>query len=301
VSGSSHPNQKLATILRMIVDLSSNDAHPIDYAAAKAAGVTGVFVKATEGMGYTNPYFHEDVAGFQAVGVPVLGYHFASFGDVNAEVAHFKSVAGPLARVLDSETSTDANWQNAFLSALGLWPTQRCNYGSASTLPRTASLLWVADYGANPGFGDCWQFTDAGTVAGISGDVDISAWTGSTANFDSLFNIASPPVPPKPPAPPVPTEQVTATTTCWSSPGRTAARPTRSSTSPPRSVDRTRTPSSRDTRPDPACVPLRLRHRRAGGLEHGPGVRLRQGPQGRVGTARRLHQDQHPQGDAQTI
>jgi len=190
----------------MIVDLSSDDAHPIDYAAAKAAGVTGVFVKATEGMGYTNPYFHEDVAGFQAVGVPVLGYHFASFGDVNAEVAHFKSVAGPLARVLDSETSTDANWQNAFLSALGLWPTQRCNYGSASTLPRTASLLWVADYGANPGFGDCWQFTDAGTVAGISGDVDISAWTGSTANFDSLFNIASPPVPPKPPAPPVPKE-----------------------------------------------------------------------------------------------
>jgi hypothetical protein len=187
----------------MILDLSSNNAHPINYAAVKGAGVTGVIVKATDGTSYTNPYFHQDVAGFQAVGVPVLGYHFAEFGNVQAEVNHFKSVAGPLARVLDSETNTNATWQNAFLSALGLWPNQRMNYGSASSLPRTTSLLWVADYGANPGFGDCWQFTETGHVAGISGNVDLSTWTGSTANFNSLFGVATPAPPPTPPPPTV--------------------------------------------------------------------------------------------------
>ena len=71
----------------MLVDLSSNNAHPIDYAAAKAGGVQAAFVKATQGLGYTNPFYAQDVAGFAAVGVPVLGYHFAMFTDPLAEAA----------------------------------------------------------------------------------------------------------------------------------------------------------------------------------------------------------------------
>ena len=189
----------------MLIDLSSNNHPPggpaFDYAAAKAAGVTGVMVKATEGSTYINPYYGIDVAGFVAVGVPVIGYHLAEFGNVEVEARHFMSVAGARARMLDSETSTDADWQNEFLSALNLWPVEELDYGSASTLPRgVRSLLFPASYGKAPGFGDCWQFTDSQSVPGI-GVCDCSEWTGSTADFDAVFSISVPP-PPAPPAPP---------------------------------------------------------------------------------------------------
>ena len=197
----------------MLVDLSSNNAHPIDYAAAKAGGVQAAFVKATQGLGYTNPFYAEDVAGFAAVGVPVLGYHFAMFTDPVAEAAHFVSVAGPRARVLDSETSTDAAWQDEFLSQLHLPAGEVMDYGSASTLPRgVRALLWPAAYGSGPpGFGDVWQYTDRGTVPGIPGQVDVSQWTGSAADFYALFTIPGPPGPtptptPTPKPPPAPQE-----------------------------------------------------------------------------------------------
>jgi len=182
-----------------IVDLSSNNTHPIDYAAAKAAGVIAAIIKATDGTGYTNPYFAEDAAGFEAVGVPVLAYHFAEFTDAAAEATHFVSVAGSRARVLDSETNTDVAWQNAFLAALNLPADEEMDYGSASTLPQSGirALLWPASYGKNYGFGDCWQFTETQSVNGIHGNVDASEWIGSQADFDALFNIAAPPAPQK--------------------------------------------------------------------------------------------------------
>ena len=189
------------TVPGLLVDLSSNNGHPINYAAARQAGVVAVIVKATQGTGYTNPCYAQDAAGFEAVGVPTIAYHFAGGGSPAAEAAYFVSVAGARARVLDSETSTDAGWQQAFLDALNgelhLAPGQEMDYGSASTLPRTGvrSLLWPASYGRAPGFGDCWQFTNAQTVAGIPGQVDASEWIGPPADFATLFNITPPPPP----------------------------------------------------------------------------------------------------------
>jgi lysozyme len=178
----------------IIVDLSSNNGHPIDYQAAKDSGVIAAIVKATDGTSYVNPYYGADSAGFEAVGVPVIAYHFAEFGDAVAEAAHFVAVAGDRARVLDSETNSNVEWQNEFLSALHLPSNEEMDYGSASTLPRGGirALLWPASYGRDYGFGDAWQFTDAQVVPGIPGLVDASIWRGTQADFDSLFNIAPP-------------------------------------------------------------------------------------------------------------
>jgi hypothetical protein len=186
----------------IIVDLSSNNGHPIDYAAAKASGVIAAIIKATDGTGYTNPFYAQDAAGFAAVGVPVLAYHFAEFGDAAAEAAHFVSVAGARARVLDSETNSDVAWQNSFLAALNLPSNEEMDYGSASTLPQSGirAFLWPASYGRNYGFGDCWQFTETQSVPGIPGNVDASEWIGPQADFDSLFSLASPTPTPVPTA-----------------------------------------------------------------------------------------------------
>ena len=186
----------------LIVDLSSNNGHPIDYAAAKAAGVIAANIKATDGQNYTNPYYATDVAGFQAVGVPTRAYHFAQFSQVQLEVEKFIAVAGANARILDSETSTNAVWQQQFLDLLAqrlsITAGEEMDYGSSSTLPQgVRALLWPAAYGSTPSFGALDQYTDAGAVPGIPGSVDLSRWTGTQEQFDVIYGL-TPVVPPAP-------------------------------------------------------------------------------------------------------
>lgn len=189
----------------LIIDRSSNNGRPVDWAAVKAAGVIGVIIKATQGTNYTNPLYAVEVAEATAAGIPALGYHFAGFTDPAAEAAYFHRVAGPRARILDSEMNTNVAWQDAFLAALNLPAAEEMDYGSASTLPRSGirALLWPASYGKNYGFGDCWQFTDAQVVPGMPGKVDASMWVGPDADFYALFNITAPvPIPSQPVPPP---------------------------------------------------------------------------------------------------
>ena len=187
-----------------IVDLSSNNhpgTAPIDWPQVKKAGVTTVLVKATQGVGYTNPWYARDLAGALGQGMDVLAYHFAAFGTVGKEAAHFQAVAGlTRAKVLDSETSTNVAWMNDFLRALGCPPTRLLDYGSASALSgiggQLRAMLWVAAYGQGyPGYGVMWQFTDAATIPGITGPVDESRWYGTTEQYDRLFGKFDPPPP----------------------------------------------------------------------------------------------------------
>jgi lysozyme len=178
----------------LIIDLSSNNhvnGTSIDWSQVRAAGVTTAFIKATEGTGYTNPYYVQDMAGAKAAGIDTAAYHFAAFGDDAAEVAYFKSVAGADAKILDAETNTDAAWQQDFLSQLG---PQRMLYGSLSTIQRQIPvLLWIASYGADPGSCAAWQYTSLGTVPGIQGSVDLSHWEGSQQQYDEFIGAAPPP------------------------------------------------------------------------------------------------------------
>lgn len=199
-------------VANVLLDLSSAQhptGKPITYAAVAAAPVhvIGAVVKASQGVTYTNPYYAEDVAGFEAMGIPVIGYHFADFTTAAAEAQHFLEVAGARARVLDSETNTTAAWQNAFLAALNEG-TNVLDYGSASTLPRGSLRypLWPADYSANPGFGEAWQAGDNLTVPGIAALTDYSVWLGTPGAMAALFSTSTPapsstPTPTPPPAP----------------------------------------------------------------------------------------------------
>ncbi len=182
---------------RRIIDVSSNQVHPIDWAKVKRSGISAVILKATQGTGYRNPYFAEDLKGCNDAKLPVMAYHFAMFEDVALEVAAFTRVAGARARALDIETSTNLAWSNRFLTALQrkfhFKADETMLYGSASSIPRKGliSLLWIADYGARPGVPcACWQFTQTGRVPGVENDVDVSRWTGTEAQFDSFFSIS---------------------------------------------------------------------------------------------------------------
>lgn len=73
-------------------DVSSNQPHPIDWAQVRAAGHAFAVVKATEGSGYSNPYFAHDVQGARAAGLIVWPYHWVGSGDGAAQGNHAVSV-----------------------------------------------------------------------------------------------------------------------------------------------------------------------------------------------------------------
>lgn len=178
-----------------IVDVSSNQDHPIDWRSVKQAGCVGVVLKATQGLHYVNPFFAGDLKGCDEAGLPVVAYHFATFENARAEANFFVKHAGARARVLDIETSTNLGWATRFLQRVqkrvGLAPDQTMLYGSASSIPRkgVTSLLWIADYGQSPGQPcDMWQYTQTGSVPGIANAVDVSRWTGTQKAFDALFS-----------------------------------------------------------------------------------------------------------------
>jgi hypothetical protein len=184
-----------------LIDVSS-DNHPnnapINWREVRAAGVTAVFVKATEGTTYVNPYYKTDMAGARAAGIAVCAYHFAGMGDPKAEAEFFLETAGVYARMLDYETNTDVAWARTFLQILGLPRSELITYGSASTLKdiygQLPSMAFPAAYGQKfPGWGVCWQFTDAATVAGIVGAVDEDAWYGDVGQYETLFQLYDPP------------------------------------------------------------------------------------------------------------
>lgn len=193
----------MAVTIGRIVDVSSAQ-HPkgvtINWARAAAAGVTTAIIKATQGERYVNPFFHQDVAGAQAAGIEVLAYHYAAFTDPLAEAKWFETVAGPLAAILDVETSSDVAWMRQFLGALAMPSDRQLVYGSASTLKDFYGQLpcsaWVAAYNQSyPGWGVLWQFTSSSTITGITGFVDESSWHGSEIQYETLFGINDPPDP----------------------------------------------------------------------------------------------------------
>lgn len=178
-----------------ILDISSNNPHPIDYAAVKGAGVGGAVVKLTEGAdasAYVNPYAAQDIAGFKALGIPVAGYHFLhptiSIPDqlalVRAHLDHLSFVW------VDSETA-EASWTAegtateatcAALHGVGIKTGLYSNPNFLDNMPGApwGYDLWLADYGPSVAPRPCkmWQYTSSATVPGISGLVDLSHYYG---------------------------------------------------------------------------------------------------------------------------
>jgi GH25 family lysozyme M1 (1,4-beta-N-acetylmuramidase) len=207
----------------LVVDLSSNNPHPIDYPAVRQAGVGGAIIKLTEGGGataYVNPYATVDLDGFRSVGLPVAGYHFLQPTTPVAE--QLGLLEGNLHGVgmvwVDSELQEGpwpsvTNATRAMCDAIAAAGLRAGLYSSPSFLSHLAGApwgypLWLADYGvpSPPMASALWQYTDAGTIAGIGGKVDLSRFFGTGAELASLFARPAPSPVPGPP-PPGPTKE----------------------------------------------------------------------------------------------
>jgi GH25 family lysozyme M1 (1,4-beta-N-acetylmuramidase) len=201
------------------IDVSSNN-HPngasINWSSVYGGGVTFAYVKATQGTGYTNPYFTSDMKGATDASIIAGAYDFANFNTTSAgsEANHFLSVAGPYVKegylrpALDMEGSTSMSasqvsswvntWANTVYNATGVLTVVYASESFAATYFNstvTSHQFWDADYnGQNLYTGQpngwapfstwtIWQVSSTGSVPGISGNVDLDAANGTTTGY----------------------------------------------------------------------------------------------------------------------
>jgi lysozyme len=175
----------------------------IDWVAVQAAGIEFAFIKATDGITNTDPKFTDNWSRAQLAGVSTGAYHFfrpeddpmqqaqhfiatftaAGFSRNNLPMALDVEVAGDVgsADLLKSvstilaaiEQATQVTpliytapsfWDTAIGASLNHYPLWIANWTSSST--PTLPGGW-SDW-------QYWQYSESGTVAGISGPVDMN-------------------------------------------------------------------------------------------------------------------------------
>lgn len=195
------------------VDVSNHNGN-ISWKRVAASGKKFAFVLATDGGDFTNPMFQQQYKGAKKEGLLVGAYHFgrpnsSATGQANRLLDTMGSDkdAKTLPPVLDMEVSPSGgscygktpaqlqDWMRLFSGTVksrtgekpiiyispSFWST--C---MGSTQAFADHPLWVASYGVSnpdvPGGWNSytfWQFTNKGSVPGISGPVDINKFKGS--------------------------------------------------------------------------------------------------------------------------
>lgn len=188
-----------------LIDVSNVNGS-VDWKKVRADGVTGAWLKASEGVTFTDALFAAHRRAANRAGVRVGAYHFARPDNNTAkqEADHFSDVVGKVGRrdlrpVLDYEHDTTLSareleeWARHFnqrvVDRLGVLPAFYSYPFYIAKMHLTSPIgngLWLADYGPNDGVRHppkvpppwlrciAHQYTSKGTVRGVSGHVDRS-------------------------------------------------------------------------------------------------------------------------------
>jgi glucan-binding YG repeat protein/GH25 family lysozyme M1 (1,4-beta-N-acetylmuramidase) len=180
------------------IDISHYDGD-IDFKKVKAAGIQFVYMKATEGTTYTDPFLETYYSGAKSAGLKIGFYHFlvgTSSPELQAQnfYNNIKNKQSDLKPVLDVETSgfdvmdytmrfinefkklsnmdvciyTYSDFIDNLDNRLAKYPLWEANYyTNFSNLP--SNNIWSSRVGQ--------QYTDQGTVDGINGNVDLDQFT----------------------------------------------------------------------------------------------------------------------------
>jgi lysozyme len=195
-----------------VIDLSANNGS-VDFDAVKAAGVSLVILKATEGVDYVDPLFRQNLMRAQHADIMVLAYHYLRIRhgkpqDAATQVQQFHDLIWPLgihgARIVDveraeNEAATQDEAREAVVQALAVCTCVYTSPGEWSSfglldLGYGSLDLWEADYAAAPvplapfGMPRMWQYTGNGSCPGVTGPVDRSRWLGSRDDLIAWVN-----------------------------------------------------------------------------------------------------------------
>lgn len=176
----------------------------IDWRAVEADGIAFAFAKATEGATFTDPAFTANWAGMGGTRILRGAYHyFRPQTDAAAQAAHFLRTvqlgASDLPPVLDVEVTDGRDratlvagvlaWLDAVERGTGKRPivyTYQNFYDTYLAGSLAGYPLWIARYGGvAPSLSGWtfWQYSDAGSVAGVPAAVDLDRFNGSEAEL----------------------------------------------------------------------------------------------------------------------
>lgn len=193
------------------IDVSSNQPS-VDWSQVLQAGKLFTFMRATDGITYTDPQFATYWSGALGAGVLRGAYHFyRTNDDPTAQAENFLNAVqllpGDLPPVVDFEKLTGSQSASQILQDLQTWldaveqGTGRVPiiytgpdfWDSLGTSAFSRYPLWVAEYGVQSprlpaGWTSWtfWQYSETGTVAGISGSVDLDVFSGALADLQAL-------------------------------------------------------------------------------------------------------------------
>ncbi|OZM71692.1 lysozyme [Amycolatopsis antarctica] len=202
------------------IDVSNHNG-TVDFGSVKKDGRDFAFVLASDGNSFSSPEFSKQYKGAGEAGLIRGAYHFARPGGSAAKQAdHFLSVADysndgkSLPPVVDMEANPDGaacyglgaaemkDWIKGFLARVkekterdaiiytspGFW--KDCTGNSEMF---TENPLWVAAWKVDkpevPGGWKnytFWQYSDSGSVPGVSGPVDVNRFNGTVTELKAL-------------------------------------------------------------------------------------------------------------------
>lgn len=209
------------------IDIASYQAG-LDLSKVKSEGYKAVFVKATQGVGYVNPYYAGWKAQAASIGLPFVPYHYITTDNAASQVQWFRANAGAGVSMvmLDVEAGSGnavqiatvvkafaaayskvmlympewfweelgspsmTGWGVDLLTSSG-YPTS--GGGDASTVyAKSGTSGWGSYGGITPLI---WQFTDNVTTAGQS-HIDADALAVGVLNQLGGGTVTAPPAPP---------------------------------------------------------------------------------------------------------
>ena len=201
------------------IDVSHHQGN-INWSEVYGAGYRFAFVKASEGVGWEDSNFVTNMENGRNAGLLMGAYHFARpdlGNDAIDEALYFVSVArdylkgGYLRPALDLEVGSSlgkealSNWVHEWMETLknetGIEPIIYVNSNYANNYLDTSVAkydLWIAHWTYDPtispntGIWDSWdflQYSNNGSVSGISGDVDLDLFNGDMSRLYDTFVI----------------------------------------------------------------------------------------------------------------
>lgn len=188
------------------IDVSNHNG-PVDFARACADSIDFVYIKATEGIEYSDAMFAHHFDGAKAAGLKVGAYHYFRFGSPgHLQAYHFLNAVRE--RDLDLPLAIDVeDWLNdegvpesevreqlrVMVDALASNGMRVIIYTNKDGYTRYIDShfpdadLWLCSLSPTPPQAPwaIWQHSHQGTVDGASTPVDVNTFAGTRADFDS--------------------------------------------------------------------------------------------------------------------
>lgn len=201
-----------------VIDISHHQT-VLSFGQMKEAGIVGILHKATQDTGYIDPTYADHKAEAESAGLLWGAYHFGSGSDPTEQANHFLDVVGDPTGILlaldfeqdttDGQTTMSLAQAESFVTTVqqrtGKWPGL---YGGSlikqllgnNKDPVLANcFLWLTewevaqpDVPANWQTWTFWQYTNTGTVPGISGVCDRDTFNGTQQQLTDFWAAAAP-------------------------------------------------------------------------------------------------------------